>query len=762
MTTIAIGDVLDGKYEITDILGEGAMGVVYLALHRRLQRTVALKTLRAEIAGDSQVVARFEREARAASAIGHENIVQIFDAGGGPVPYLVMENLRGESLGALLEREGPLAVDRAIGLCKQVLAGLEAAHQVGIIHRDLKPDNIFVCREGDAETVKILDFGISKILDKAGAALLGDAAATRAGMVMGTPLYMSPEQAHGRTDLDHRADLWSLVCVLYECVSGTPPFLGENYNQLLAAILLGRFTPLQELVPGISPALSSLVDRGLSPQPDDRFASASALREALDGVAQGDGASTSDAPMFAAAFDNLAEKFLAQDQASAPGAAEQAGSGPAVAAASPVSDARFAPPASLGSVDLALELDVSSSSRSAGREIAVSRAAPSRRGNSRIVTRAAPRRFGASLTRVVLFLLILAGAGVGYRYYSLGYVLAPERQPMASLNLELDPAATRVHLDGVLQSEPALILPTGEGLELRLSGERRMSYWQTISVEEGSRLTAKVRLGNQLPGVAAGQGMTFAMSPPPEQEVTTELLDAGIDKLRGYSACGPRLLEALAHAQTQVAPLPRALVDECVLALRVTAERQPPMPGLDDASLVLASAVGDLDKAARDVTTSKGAPRKLVRARQAAFEKASKQASTSSARWTGEESSTHARWLALELGLLQRSEPGGLHAHLREVAVRSDRLVRTHLSAGDTNALREELKLAHDRADRAASKTPEAYQASGGAAFLRAMKPVLEKDTADELLFWHNQAIEVFNQLVLPFDVVSAAESLSE
>ena len=288
MDPIRLGDILDGKYEIEGTLGEGAMGVVFSARHRGLGKRVAIKTLRPEIACDQALVGRFEQEARAAGAIGHDNIVEVFDLGTAPggARYMVMEYLSGLSLAELLTRQPVQPVDRSVAILSQVLSALGAAHRRGIVHRDLKPENIFLVRgqDGQAGRVKLLDFGISKVLDGiADPNIAGDSAfrATRIGTVLGTPLYMSPEQARGMPDIDHRTDLWSVGVVLYEMLVGKPPYDGANYNQIMGAILQGVLVPPRRTNPALPEAIDQFVSKALAQDAAARFQDAAEMRSAL-------------------------------------------------------------------------------------------------------------------------------------------------------------------------------------------------------------------------------------------------------------------------------------------------------------------------------------------------------------------------------------------------------------------------------------------------------------------------------------------------
>ena len=291
MGDASLGQMVDGRYELVGLLGEGTFGVVYDAVHRVIGRRVAVKILRPDIGSDPEQVQRFQLEARAAGALGHPNIVQIFDAGqideGAGAHYLVMERVEGPSLASLIAG-GPLAIARAVDIAAQVLSGLSAAHRRSIVHRDLKPENILIgVDEEGRELAKIADFGISKVLDPARLGVATDVRMTGHGEVIGTPLYMAPEQAAGEADIDHRADVWAVGCVLYEMVCGRPPFLGENFPQILAALL--RDPPL---MPGtlraeVSPALEAVIMAALHKDRADRPADAVEMRARLLAAASG-------------------------------------------------------------------------------------------------------------------------------------------------------------------------------------------------------------------------------------------------------------------------------------------------------------------------------------------------------------------------------------------------------------------------------------------------------------------------------------------
>jgi serine/threonine-protein kinase len=282
-----VGEILDGKYEIAREIGRGAMGVVYEALHLGLGRRVAIKTLLGQMGADGEASARFEREAQSASAIGHPNIIDIFDLGCTQtgLRYMVMELLAGKPLDAIMRRTPQLPIPLSIHIVSQVLSGLGAAHKNGIIHRDLKPENIFVIDSDERPSfVKIVDFGISKMV---GARTAPSANTTRfagtvAGVVLGTPLYMSPEQAIGQP-LDQRTDIYSTGVVLYEMLCGRTPIEGQSYPEIMTGILKGNYPPPRSLRPEIPAALEAVIARALTRDVSKRFPSAAAMRAELTG-----------------------------------------------------------------------------------------------------------------------------------------------------------------------------------------------------------------------------------------------------------------------------------------------------------------------------------------------------------------------------------------------------------------------------------------------------------------------------------------------
>jgi eukaryotic-like serine/threonine-protein kinase len=285
-----IGTTFDHRYKIEELLGEGGMGFVYRARHKVIDKKIAVKVLRADLARDKEITDRFQQEARAASSIGNAHIIDISDFGDLPdgSTYFVMEFLDGKSLASVIDSKIPLTVERICHVAGQIADGLAAAHTAGIVHRDLKPDNIFLITRGsDKDFVKILDFGIAKVTTDGANKL------TKAGQVFGTPHYMSPEQAAG-APIDHRTDIYSLGVIMYEMTSGQLPFNADNFMGILTQHMYKAPVPIRALVPvpdrtpvDCPPTLEAVVLKCMSKKPEQRYQSMEELCKDLQTVREG-------------------------------------------------------------------------------------------------------------------------------------------------------------------------------------------------------------------------------------------------------------------------------------------------------------------------------------------------------------------------------------------------------------------------------------------------------------------------------------------
>ena len=283
---LPVGTVLGDSYRITRLMGIGGMGAIYEAEQIATGRRVAIKMMSRELSAHPEALARFRREVKVTSELAHPHIVDVFDFGASPTgePYLVMEYLDGEDLEQRLERDGLVRLGTAVEIVKQLASALAVAHAEGIVHRDLKPGNVFLVNvENAAVFVKVVDFGISKVLKAATTKL------TMARAVVGTPEFMSPEMAAGRVDLiDHRSDQWALACLSWHMLSGQLPFWKPDVNAILDQVIGGEPTPLgPERAGRIPREVEKVIRRALSKKREDRFPTITAFARAFEAAAAG-------------------------------------------------------------------------------------------------------------------------------------------------------------------------------------------------------------------------------------------------------------------------------------------------------------------------------------------------------------------------------------------------------------------------------------------------------------------------------------------
>ncbi len=280
-----VGSTLSGRYLVTRKVGQGGMGAVYEATHTLIGKRVAVKVLLEKYAQREAIVKRLKQEAQLASSIGNEHIIDITDFGNTEDgrTFVVMEFLEGESLAECLAREPQLSEQRILRIASQTASALAAAHAKGVVHRDIKPENIFILKRKEQDFIKVVDFGISKSL-RATDENEEQVRLTQTGMVLGTPLYMSPEQARGDEDLDHRVDIYALGVIMYESASGRVPFSGNNYLSVISQVLNEDPKALRELRPDLSDEFEAIVSKALAKNRNDRYTDANAMLADVNAV----------------------------------------------------------------------------------------------------------------------------------------------------------------------------------------------------------------------------------------------------------------------------------------------------------------------------------------------------------------------------------------------------------------------------------------------------------------------------------------------
>jgi serine/threonine-protein kinase len=279
-------DLVAGKYKLTRLLGRGGMGSVWEGVHTTLGNRVACKFIEPQYVSSADALSRFENEARAAASLKSKHVVDVYDHGVTPdgIPYIVMEFLAGESLDSRIEKRGALPLAQAAVIIGQVSRALARAHKIGIIHRDLKPENVFLVWDDEDQTdiAKVVDFGIAKFTESGSS---GISSATKTGALLGTPYFMSPEQARGLKSVDARSDNWSLGIIAYEAITGRRPFDGESVGDLLVRICTTDPAPPSELIPSLPAALDEWMAKALNRDPDHRFQDVREMAEALISIA---------------------------------------------------------------------------------------------------------------------------------------------------------------------------------------------------------------------------------------------------------------------------------------------------------------------------------------------------------------------------------------------------------------------------------------------------------------------------------------------
>lgn len=293
-----LGQVLAGKYRIDERLNEGGMGAVYRGTHVLMDKTVAVKVLRSALAADEKIVARFSREARAASRISHPHALSVTDFGESEdgVVFLVMEYLDGKTLKEVIREAGPMPLPRVVEIIRQVGGALDAAHEQGVVHRDLKSENIMLLSSGGPDYAKVLDFGIAKITEPEGTY---DPGLTAPDLVIGTPQYMSPEQCSQASEIDARSDLYSLGVIIYEMLVGHVPFTGPSSTAIMMKHLQDDAPSVLQERPDLPPAVARVIHRALAKRPDDRYQHVGDLVEDLTMAAAMEAATTPPVPLSA-------------------------------------------------------------------------------------------------------------------------------------------------------------------------------------------------------------------------------------------------------------------------------------------------------------------------------------------------------------------------------------------------------------------------------------------------------------------------------
>lgn len=548
------GTVLGGKYQITRELGRGAMGVVYEASHVSLGRKVAVKTLLEEVRTDAQMGERFQREARAASAIGHPNIIDVFDLGRTEdgILFMVMELLDGRSLGDLLKETPKLPIPLAVQLMGQILSGLSAAHKQGIVHRDLKPDNVFVINDDERSNfIKIVDFGISKVLAPNHSAIAATVkgTGTMVGSILGTPLYMSPEQAIGQvTAIDHRTDIYSAGVVLYEMLCGRTPFVGESYAQIFGSLIEGEYPQPRSLRPEISRELEGAIACAIDRNMDRRFASAAAMRTAILGTPV---EVTAEPVLLSPAFGAPLSAGPATEAAAMPPVALLQEPEPSVGRVGKSADP-FAPPPDDEQVPVLADEDHPLRARNGSAHVVRGPAEPEARptpahepcaegGHLERENEVPARRNVGRIAIITASLLLVTALAlrIGYGYLRGEATQATAGRSEASIiQLVVEPNHAAVQVDHVPTAARELSLDPGVRHELNVTASGRLT--RRFGIEANKATTLTVRLRRQIPLPLPGEPTALAAelaAEYPDTPRSTAEIDRAFDSLDRYGDC---------------------------------------------------------------------------------------------------------------------------------------------------------------------------------------------------------------------------------
>lgn len=805
-TGIAVGDLLDGKYEVQKLLGSGAMGLVFDAFQKNLNRRIAIKTLRAEFAAHPQLIARFQQEARAASSIGHPSIVQIFDTGctKDGSHFIVMEKLEGQSVEELLEGSPLVPIAAACSYIIEALGGLSAAHRKGIVHRDIKPGNIFIQRNEDGtQTIKLLDFGVSKILRSADPLIGGASNATKHGSVIGTPLYMSPEQAQGE-EVDGRADIWSIGCVLYEMLCGQTPFKGEHPAIVIANILAGTIIPPRQLRPELSPKLSQVVSKALSHRAEDRYQSAddftTALREAHTSgpssgafnfdLAEGTETISLDSILGTAKKPSpQADPFAPKPSSSVETAPKDGAnvfappppskgmptrpSKPSPQRAAPLkvqgpglSDAAFAPPSEYQE-EQKLELAVANVRQveSFRREHVAPRTNPVANSSKSVRSRTKPSRKGR--TFLITFLLVGLGTGGGlwYRAQKLGYWGLEKPAPAeVSVVFSTTPPTATLAVDGNTMSANSVSVLPRKTMMLTVSAPGHLTLKQQVQAETDRKKNVAFHLPLAVPQLSVTDLAVPDLSRREKSgsaELTIEDYAQRIGEHRQLQNETTATLEESYKTFTRTLPskltpkkfpkimiVPEALVAESKSALELTSSK---FPGAKELNSAAKQYVRSLSKLAPNTS---GLAKYLEqesylrdgfsygRKMVTNLKKNYKEADTALRRLQVLLLAHETNLQVQELARVEAAEGQRLHWHLRKVVVSARKLVQDPSKGAHRTSLSKSIRALKDYVK---VNPNEATQILGSRPFLASLKG--SKKRGQALVEWQKQTTHLFNQL---------------